>query len=174
MARSLPAYASCSCGEYHQAALRRPDGRRCYNCADTRPRRGLCLVCEQSGPLQDHHPGGWRHCLICWPNCSRTCPHTIPACLNCHRVLSQWQYRWHPAWRTTGRLETTVLFSVQGLLDMAQLRHNKMPAGDWRASPIALVLYALRLALRCWLPGVSVNFDCLVMPDGCLVTSVDR
>jgi hypothetical protein len=67
-----------------------------------------------------------------------------------------------------------VLFSVQGLLDIAQLRHDKMPAGDWQASPIALVVYALRLAVRCWLPGVTVNFDCLVMPEGCVVTSVDR
>jgi hypothetical protein len=157
-------YASCACGEYHRAALRMPLGvMRCFNCSDTRHRRGRCLVCEQSGPLEDHHIGGKRHL-----------PQTIPACLNCHAILSWWQYRWHPTWRTTGGFGAAVLFSVQGILNIAQLRHGRMPAGDWRASPIALVLYALRLALRCWLPGVTVNFDYLVMPEGCLVTSVDR
>jgi hypothetical protein len=157
-------YASCACGEYHQAALRRlPDGRRCFNCTDTRHRRGLCLGCEQSGPLEEHHIGSKRHL-----------PQTIPVCLNCHAILSRWQYRWHPTWRTTEGFCAAVLFSAQGILDIAQLRHDRMPAGDWRASPIALVLYALRLALRCWLPGVTVNFDCLVMPEGCLVASVDR
>ena len=130
MVGTIAEYASCPCGEYHRAALRRlPDGWRCFNCSDTRHRHGQCSVCGAVGPLEEHHPAGWRHCQECAPNVRRACSHTIPTCLNCHRILSRWQYYWHPTWLTGSRPD---LFTWQGWLDVLHLTQMRcsIPSGE--------------------------------------------
>lgn len=102
-------YPSCSrCGEFNQHALRTLHrGTVCANCADRRHNRGTCSVCGADGPLEFHHVAG-----------QKQAPDTIPVCLNCHRILSQLQYSWHPSWRTEKRAG---LFRLQGFIDISHV-----------------------------------------------------
>lgn len=85
-----PEYQSCACGEYHCAALRTDS--MCRNCADTEHPRGNCAYCSLIGPIEEHH--------ICGKERGRPYSHmTLPACMNCHAVLSQWQQRWPASYR---------------------------------------------------------------------------
>jgi hypothetical protein len=61
-----------------------------------------CAICERrDGPFEEHHVAGRRHGDL-----------TIPACLPCHRRLSERQNGWDPRWqseeRSTGLDESLV------------------------------------------------------------------
>ncbi len=115
----LPDYAACEgCGEYYAAALRMLDGQvLCANCAegaDGRHPQRRCTICGKVAPSELHHVASARqHPTL-----------TTPLCLNCHRILSQRQYRWHRAWRTEAH---PVRYVVQGVLDVVALWFERSP-----------------------------------------------
>lgn len=83
----VSSYRVCAqCGEYRQVAHRRGiHPVVCFNCADRRHPRGVCLPCLQDDvPVEQHHVGGRAHH-----------PATVARCLNCHAELSTYQRRWH-------------------------------------------------------------------------------
>jgi hypothetical protein len=110
-ARRDDVYCPC-CGETHRRARRR-DGL-CFICGATNQRRGECSVCGKVGPLEDHHVAG-----------RRNAPDIIPACLNCHGILSHYQRYWHPDWLRATRPN---LFMMQGYIDL--LHVMEMRADD--------------------------------------------
>jgi hypothetical protein len=119
MVGTIAEYASCSCGEYHRGALRMtPAGVRCFNCGDTRHRRGHCEVCGRVAPIEHHHVAGRRHA-----------PDIIAVCLNCHGILSHWQRHWSPNWQHGPQSD---LFLVQGWSDVLHLteEHSGIPDGE--------------------------------------------
>jgi len=130
-------YASCrECGEYADAALRTIGGVcLCANCADSHHQHGVCSICEQTRPIEAHHIAG-----------RRQVSDTIPVCLNCHRILSQRQYQWHPSWRVQRR---PLLFMLQGALDSLYLWCMRSRAPEHRKIvAVALAILVVWLTRR--------------------------
>ncbi len=147
-------YASCrECGEYADAALRMIGGVcLCANCADTHHQHGVCAICEQTRPVEAHHIAGRQHASD-----------TIPACLNCHRMLSQRQYQWHPSWRAQRR---PTLFMLQGALDSVYLWCMRSRAPEHRKI-MTMALVVLVVWLTCRLrPESAADVHDLVLMGG--------
>lgn len=151
------AYASCrECGEYAGAALRTIGGLcLCANCADNHHQRGVCSICEQTRPIEAHHIAGRRHASD-----------TIPACLNCHRMLSRQQYQWHPSWRAQPMPARHTLFMLQGALDSLCLWCMRSRAPEHRKiMSMALVVLVLWLTRRLC-PERAADIHDLVLMGG--------
>jgi hypothetical protein len=119
--RDVPEYAICegdACGEYYTKALSRVDGQvLCANCADTRHARRRCAICDRVAPSESHHVASKRqHPTL-----------TLPVCLNCHRILSRRQYRWHPSWRTGAH---PLRYLIQGVYDVMCLWLERSPVAE--------------------------------------------
>lgn len=122
--RVVGEYASCACcGEPDRDALRGVGVRvLCHNCADTSHARGSCSICCRRGPMERHHAAGRCNWAV-----------TIPACLNCHAILSAHQRRsWPPDW-TTG--ERPAFAVVVALLDILLLWLERGPVGPMEMHP---------------------------------------
>lgn len=94
------------CGERDAHALRRRMSM-CQNCMNNDRRRGVCCICVKDTPLENHHVAGAKHA-----------PDTLPVCLNCHAILSQLQYGWHPSWGDKDSRTRPGLFLIQGHRDI--------------------------------------------------------
>jgi len=143
----FPEYAACEqCDEYAAAALRKIRKRvLCANCAerdtygDTRHRTRRCAICGRIAPSELHHVASERqHPTL-----------TLCVCLNCHRILSVRQYRWHPAWRTEAH---PVRYIIQGVLDVVTLWLQRSPAAEQCRELFALLGRAALCLLPCLRP----------------------
>ena len=131
----VPPYTACArCDEYAQKTLHSWRGQiLCENCrelarmarrsstgASRRPQRHPirpCAICCRVAPSELHHVASERQHPIL----------TLPVCLNCHRLLSQRQYRWHPAWK---RETHSWRYLAQGVYDVLCLWWERSPVAE--------------------------------------------
>jgi hypothetical protein len=134
--RNLPDYATCErCGEYAAATLRAVAGHvLCENCHDTYHARHRCAICVSVLPSELHHVASARQCPTL----------TLRVCLNCHRLLSERQYRWHPAWRTESHPLRCV---VQGVCDVLALWLQRSPVAEQCRDLFAMLGHAALFVL---------------------------
>lgn len=73
-----------------------------------------CAICRRTAPSEAHHVASKRqHPTL-----------TLTVCLNCHRLLSQRQYRWHPAWKSEAH---PLRYLAQGVYDVLCLWRERSP-----------------------------------------------
>lgn len=162
---SLPEYASCErCGEYAAAALRvvtehrheREHGEAnaserhilCANCTDTTHTQRRCAICGGMLPSELHHVASERqHPTL-----------LLPVCLNCHRILSARQYRWHPAWRTEAH---PLAYVLQGVCDVVCLWLERSPVAEQCRELFALLGRAVIYVLAYLRPDALSEVDYL-------------
>jgi alpha/beta superfamily hydrolase len=76
------------------------------------PSAAGCVICGSLGPTEAHHVAGRRHSDL-----------TVPACVPCHRRLTERQYGWDPRWLSETRspeLDRSLI--VRGLSDLCEER----------------------------------------------------
>jgi len=77
-----------------------------------------CVICGSLGPIEAHHVAGRRHSDL-----------TVPACIPCHRRLTERQHGWDPRWLSETRspeLDRSLI--VRGLSDLCEERGRFEPA----------------------------------------------
>jgi hypothetical protein len=146
----LPEYASCvKCGEYASTTLAYSHGRiLCRNCRDTRHQRRLCAICAKLLPTEIHHVASERQIATL----------TIVVCLNCHALLSLWQQRWDPSWRTDHQ---PIRFLFTGALDVACLWLQRSPNAAPCRAYLMMLGEALLVALTNECPDMFEELDAL-------------